>query len=151
MNMTTYKSRYCLINESKYTGDPTNIICRSSWEKAACKYFDVSPNILEWSSEEVIVPYRCRTDGRVHRYFIDYKIKLKTQQVYLIEVKPYKETQPPKKQKKTKQYMYQLKTYAKNRSKWEAAKKFADDKGWVFQVWTEKTFKKIGIKIQNSR
>jgi hypothetical protein len=38
-------------------------------------------------------------------------------------------------------------TYAKNISKWEAAKEFAEDRGWSFEVWNEDFLKSLGIKI----
>ena len=38
-------------------------------------------------------------------------------------------------------------TYAKNTSKWEAANQYAADRGWKFEVWTENTLKRLGIKI----
>ena len=62
-------------------------------------FCDNNPSILEWGSEEVIIPYRCPTDGRVHRYFPDFYIKVRerTGQItkYIIEVKPKKQTKPP--------------------------------------------------------
>jgi hypothetical protein len=67
---------------------------------------------------------------------------------YLIEIKPKNQTQPPKKRsRKTKKYINEVTTYAKNISKWEAASDFAEYKGWKFQVWTEETLKNLGIKI----
>ena len=38
-------------------------------------------------------------------------------------------------------------TYIKNESKWKAAKKYADDRGYHFEIWTENTLKKLGIKL----
>ena len=72
-------------------------------------FCDNNPSILEWGSEEVIIPYRCPTDGRVHRYFPDFYIKVheKSGSVtkYIIEVKPKKQTQPPNdKNKRTAAY-----------------------------------------------
>ena len=40
-------------------------------------YCDQSDNILEWGSEEVVIPYVSPLDGRVHRYFPDFYIKVK--------------------------------------------------------------------------
>ena len=36
-------------------------------------------------------------------------------------------------------------TYVKNMNKWEAANEYAKDRGWEFQIWTEKTLKSMGI------
>ena len=40
-------------------------------------YCDRNDKILEWGSEEIIIPYRSPLDGRVHRYFPDFYVKVK--------------------------------------------------------------------------
>ena len=67
-----FKPRY----PKKYLGNPTNIIYRSSWELKAMNYFDRNINIIEWSSEEIPIPYKSPIDGRWHRYFPDFYIKV---------------------------------------------------------------------------
>ena len=68
-----------------------------------------------------------------------------------VEIKPKKETVPPKKPKrKSKKYLNEVLTYVKNTDKWTAASEFADAKGWKFQVWTEDTLKNLGIKLLKS-
>ena len=59
-------------NIKKYRGDYRNIIYRSSWEKVFMRYCDKNSNILEWGSEETIIPYRSPLDQRIHRYFPDF-------------------------------------------------------------------------------
>lgn len=144
----TYKGKYRVKNISKYEGDPSKCIYRSMWERQVFRWCDDNPSILKWSSEETVVPYRCRTDKRIHRYFVDLKIKTKDNQTWLIEIKPDKETKEPKKRNtKSKQYLNEVMTYVKNQSKWEAAKEYAETRGWKFQVWTEKTITALGIKL----
>lgn len=95
-----------------------------------------------------MIPYRCKTDGRLHRYFVDIKFEMNDGRVFLVEIKPKKETLPPKNPgKKTKRYITEVMTYAKNISKWEAAKEYAMDRGWLFEVWDEDFLKGLGIKI----
>ena len=143
-----YSGKFRPKNTKKYRGDPTKIFYRSLWERQAFRWLDDQEDILEWNSEEVVIPYRCKTDGRSHRYFMDLYIKFKTGQVYLVEIKPKKQTQPPKQPKRqTKRYLTEVMTYAKNTSKWDAAKDFCENRGWIFQVWTEDTLKKLGIRI----
>lgn len=143
-----YRGKYSPSNPSKYRGDMTNIVYRSLWERQFFKWLDENPQIKCWSSEEVVIPYRCKTDGKVHRYFVDVKFELTNGVVYLIEIKPKKEIDPPKNPgRKTKKYITEVMTYAKNISKWEAAKEFAADRGWKFEVWHEDTLKGLGIKI----
>ena len=143
-----YKGKYRPTHPSKYRGNPTNIIYRSLWELKFMKYCDSNSNILEWGSEEIIVPYRSPIDNRYHRYFPDFYIKVKentgTIKRMIIEIKPQKQCIEPKVQKrKTKSYVYQVCEYAKNQAKWEAAKEFCEDRKWEFKVLTEN---ELGIK-----
>ncbi len=86
------KSRYRPSFPKKYKGNSNNIICRSSWERRFCAWCDLNENILEWASEEFCIPYVSPIDGRVHRYFPDFLIKVKEKtgstKTYVIEVKP---------------------------------------------------------------
>ena len=143
-----YKGKYQPTHPSKYRGDPTKIIYRSLWELKFMKYCDSNANILEWGSEEVIVPYRSPIDNRYHRYFPDFYIKVKEStgkiKRMIIEIKPQKQCIEPKVQKKkTRSYVYQVCEYAKNQAKWEAAKEFSEDRKWEFKVLTEN---ELGIK-----
>lgn len=144
----TYSGKYPCKNPGKYRGDSHNICFRSLWERCVFRFCDENSDIVSWSSEETIVPYICKTDGRPHRYFVDLKITLKNGQTYLIEIKPKKETLPPKQPaRKTRRYVQEVLTYVKNTSKWNAAEKYAKDRGWLFEVWHEDTLKKLGIKL----
>ncbi len=143
-----YKGKFRPSIPKKYRGDYTNIIYRSLWELKFMKYCDSNPNILEWGSEEVIVPYRSPIDNRYHRYFPDFYIKVRestgTIKRMIIEIKPQKQCIEPKVQKrKTRSYVYQVCEYAKNQAKWEAAKEFCEDRQWEFKVLTEN---ELGIK-----
>lgn len=104
---------------------------------------DKSPAILEWNSEEVVVPYRCGTDNRIHRYFLDFWVKVKTNsgeiKTYLVEIKPEAQTKPPKQPKRqTRRYLAEVNTFIKNQSKWKYATEYAKDRGMEFMVLTEK-------------
>ena len=41
-------------------------------------------------------------------------------------------------------------TYVKNMNKWETAEGYAKDRGWEFQIWTEKTLTEMGIMPKQS-
>lgn len=143
-----HKGKYTLKNPEKYLGNPDKIEYRSSWERTAFNWIDRNPDIVKWVSEEVVIPYICATDGKRHRYFVDLYIETKSGERYLIEIKPDKQTKPPATPKRrTKRYLNEALTYAKNQSKWEAADQFAQRNGCKFVVWTEKTMKAMGIKI----
>ena len=70
---------------------------------------------------------------------------------YLVEIKPAKETKPPRAAKKTRRYLTEALTYVKNQSKWKAAQDFARDNGATFQIWTEDTLERLGIKTLTSK
>ena len=133
-----HKRKYTPIFPEKYTGDPTNIIMRSSWETIFASWCDKNPSVVKWSSEETIIPYRCPTDNHIHRYFVDFKITVNTGKTYLVEVKPYKQTQLPEYPgKRTQRYLIESLTFMKNQAKWEAATNYAKDRGWEFKIITE--------------
>ena len=137
-----HKRKYKPINPQKYLGDHTNIIMRSSWETKFALWCDNNPSVLKWSSEETIVPYVSPVDNRAHRYFIDFKIKIKQRdgsiKVYLIEIKPLKQTQPPEfPGRKTQKFITESFAFVKNQAKWKAANDYARDRGWVFKIITE--------------
>jgi len=126
----------------KYKGNVNNILYRSGLELRYMNYLDRNPNVLEWASEEIFIPYT-QVDGTRHRYFVDLWVKVKTKEgvikQFLIEIKPFSQCYPPKTPKrKTKQYGERLKTFFINQSKWDAAKKAAEKNGMKFIILTEK-------------
>ena len=138
-----YQGKFQPKNPSKYAGNPNEIVYRSAWELKVMIGFDTHPSIVEWSSEELIIPYFWEGDGKMHRYFPDFKIKAKTSsgvRTILIEVKPFAQTLEPvmKKGKKKKTFVNEVETYSKNQAKWAAAREYCLDRGWTFQVVTEK-------------
>lgn len=144
--MNTLKGKYSPKNIHKYKGDYRNIVYRSSWELKFMKYCDMRPNVLEWGSEEIVIPYRSPLDNRIHRYFVDFYVKIQDSSgnitKYLIEIKPSKQTVAPKKpQRQTKSYIYEVTEYVKNQAKWKAAKEFCDDRMWKFKILTESELK----------
>ena len=143
-----YSGRYPVGNPQKYDGDSTKVYYRSLWERQVFKWCESNPQVLRWSSEETVIPYKCRTDNRIHRYFVDVKIKLESGETYLVEIKPKKETiAPTKPSRQTKKYVKEVMTYVKNQSKWEAAEEYCMQRGWKFVVWTEDTLKSLRIKL----
>ena len=145
-----YRGKYKPKFPKKYRGDPTSIIYRSLWERNCMVYFDKNPSILEWASEEVIVPYKSPIDSRWHRYFPAFIIHVEDQEkkreTIMIAVKPYAQTKEPKikskSSKPTKKYLYEVSTYSINIAKWKAAKEFCADKNWKFMLLTEKELPK---------
>ena len=60
----------------KYKGDPRNINYRSSWEYKFMLWCDQTPSVQEWGSEEIIIPYTSPVDGKRHRYYPDFYVKV---------------------------------------------------------------------------
>jgi hypothetical protein len=137
-----YSGKYLPNNPKKYKGNPTMIFYRSLWELKFMKWCDTNHNVLEWGSEEIVVPYRSPLDGKYHRYFVDFYIKVKTKQneikKYLIEIKPKDQTKEPAVQKrKTARYINEVTRYVVNQAKWEAAREWAADRQLEFLILTE--------------
>lgn len=142
-----YSGKYRPHNPKKYNGDINKIIWRSTWELKLCKHLDFSEKVIKWSSEEIVIPYFFPIDQKNHRYFMDFWVRYKSSKgikEILIEVKPHKETLAPVKQKKkTKRYLTEVHTYIKNKSKWDAAEKWAKKRNMEFKIFSEK---ELGIK-----
>jgi hypothetical protein len=139
----TYKGRYTPKNPHKYRGDVTHIIYRSSYEVRFMKWCDFNEGVIEWGSEEIVVPYLSPLDNKIHRYFVDFFIKVKTKdgviKKYLIEVKPFRFTQEPHvPSRKTKTFINEVFQWAVNNAKWDAARNAATQYGWEFMLITEK-------------
>lgn len=135
-------------NPLKYKGDIKNIVYRSSWELKYLRMLDTDPNVLEFSSETIIIPYRIGNQPTLRRYFVDFWVKEKradgTIREKIVEIKPLKETLPPAPgKKKRKTLLREALTYEMNQAKWDAARKYAAKKGWDFVVLSEV---ELGIK-----
>ena len=143
-------------NPQKYRGDPTKIFYRSSWEFTCMMKFDLNSNVIEWSSEEIQIPYRTILDEeyeirnklskkRYHRYFVDFYVKVKDRNGkinrYLIEVKPKNQTVPPNRadysKRSEKRFIADRNRWIINEAKWKAAREYAEDRGMKFLIHTE--------------
>jgi hypothetical protein len=99
---------------------------------------------LKWGSENVIVPYVSKIDGKWHKYYVDNYVEIlegTTVAKYLIEIKPYKQTLKPesKQGKKKSSLLYEQTQWIINHEgKWPAAMQFCKNRGWKFLILTEK-------------
>jgi hypothetical protein len=150
-----YKGKFRPKNPSKYKGNPTGIIYRSLWELKFFRLVDDHPDVIWWQSEELIVPYRSPIDKKIHRYYPDVIVHMRKRDgnmgTLMIEIKPAGQTRPPDIKKKnatptgrlSRRYLNEVKTWGVNDAKWKAARSYCADRGWEFQIWTEK---ELGIK-----
>lgn len=130
-------------NPEKYMGDSENIWVRSSWERKVLAWLDTNPNVIGYCSEEIKIPYVSPVDSKYHTYYPDVLAKIKTSNsnvvTYLIEIKPYSQTIPPKVKKNiTKSYINEVYTWGVNSAKFKAAEEYCKRKGWEFKILTEK-------------
>lgn len=137
-----YSGKFSPKNTNKYLGDPTNIWYRSLWERRVMVHLDNNPNVIEWSNEEIVIPYLSPVDGKWHRYFPDFFARIRNKEgiseSMIIEVKPKSQSVPPKVQNRvTKRYIREVVTYGINEAKWKAAEEYCKDRKWKFLVVTE--------------
>lgn len=132
----------------KYVGNVNNIVFRSSWERKFLLWADNNPAVIKYASEEIVIPYHSPVDQKMHRYFTDFAIRVRTkngeEKNYLIEIKPEIQTKPPKpRTRNTNKYINELSTYAVNQAKWNAAVEYCNKNNMTFQILTERDlFKK---------
>jgi hypothetical protein len=130
-------------NPQKYVGRK-QAMYRSSFEFKFMRFLDISPSILEWSSESISIIYLNPVTGRPTRYYPDFLIKVKdkngNEAIEIIEIKPFKQTRPPvaSKGKKKTTLLMESKTWAINTAKWLAAQEFCKNHGFTFRILTEK-------------
>lgn len=132
------KYTYKPVNEEKYTGKHLPQV-RSSYEDSFCRWLDKNPEIIQWSSEEFAIPYYDPVRKKKRRYYPDFIFRARSDRVHLVEIKPYIQTIPPVKGRKSKKtYLREMATYNTNVAKWIAARAFCNRRGWEFNIVTEK-------------
>ena len=55
---------YDPIYPQKYKTNTKQIIFRSSWEYKLCKWFDLTPEVIEWASEPLSIKYFYNVDQK---------------------------------------------------------------------------------------
>jgi len=134
---------YEVKHPDKYAGDLTKVTYRSSWELESFRFCDNNPNVIQWSSEEIAIPYSKPTPSgsfKPAKYYPDLYIEyINTKEKrckVLIEIKPTKQTRPSRaRNPKTK--MFENQAYLINELKWEAARNWCLVKGIEFRIITE--------------
>jgi hypothetical protein len=123
-------------NPQKYVGrkHPTY---RSSWEFAFMRFCDEHPNVAQWASEAVRIPYRNPLTGKhtiyVPDFFVAYVDRNGKQRVEVIEVKPANQTI----REKVGRSRHNQASYILNQAKWEAATAWCKQQGIYFRVVNE--------------
>lgn len=124
-----------MTNPNKYAGSSPPY-ARSSWEVKTMMLFDTHPNVVQWSSEEVGIPYVSPLDNKTHTYYPDFLVRYidanNREHVELIEVKPQSQSTMEDARSISDRLALQV-----NAAKWDAAQKWCKAKGIRFRVVTE--------------
>lgn len=130
------KGKYNLKNPAKYVGLKAPIY-RSSWEWHFMKMCDDHPNIINWASEGVKIPYRDPLTGKqtvyVPDFLIQYKDKAGQRLTELIEIKPANQMI----KEKVGKNVYNQAQFVKNQAKWAAAGLWCKQNGIQFRIINE--------------
>ena len=123
-------------NKLKYVGTRTPTY-RSSWEHAFMRLCDEHPNVYQWASESIKIPYRHPFSGKytvyVPDFFIVYMDKDGKKHAEMIEVKPASQMT----MEGAGRSMGKKKQVVINQAKWEAANAYARQRKIRFRVVSE--------------
>lgn len=143
MRKTKYRQgKFKPVYPEKYVGDQTEITFRSDWERRMMMWCDLNPSVIKWNSEGMKLPYWSEADQKQRTYWIDFIIQYRasndTIKTALIEIKPNAQTKAPtKKGKKSDRYLQECYTWEVNKSKWTAARAYAEKYGMEFIIMDE--------------
>jgi hypothetical protein len=135
MAMKFHQGYYEVKNKEKYAGSHLPYY-RSGWELQVMIFFDNHPNILQWSSESIAIPYFDPLTNKERKYIPDFFIVYldveEKKHSMLIEVKPSTQTG----QKKTRSAVNKA-HIARNHAKWTEAVAFCKHNEIEFKILTE--------------
>ena len=140
MTRKYHQGRFSPVNYQKYLGNPGNIQYRSGWEFSYMSKLDSDPRVVSWFSEEQAIAYTSPIDNKIHRYFVDFYVKMKrpdgTFEEALIEIKPYNQVIPPTNsgKKPSKKFLKEVMEWGKNQAKWKACLQYCKKKNYNFYV-----------------
>jgi hypothetical protein len=126
---------YQVKNPEKYVGRSTPRY-RSSWEFTFFTFCDNHPNVLQWASECVRIPYRNPLTGKNTTYvpdiFIVYQDKDGKNHAELIEIKPLNQTHVSEAKSRR-----DVAAAAVNMAKFAAARQWASANNIQFRIVTK--------------
>ena len=126
------------------------IIYRSSWEKTFVRWLEREPRVRRWGSECLKIDYVDPTDGQKHHYYPDYVVEMASGNVYVVEVKPKSQTEPPvdphpasPNYNTTSYCPWEMRTWIRNQAKWKAAMEFCASHNMTFKIMTEESISRM--------
>mgnify|MGYP003345783449 FL=1 len=127
---------YSPLNPEKYIGKH-NPKYRSGWEFTFMQFCDTNKNVIQWSSESLIIPYLNPLTGKRSNYIPDflvvYENKYGQQKAELVEIKPKKQSLIESRVANARDRA----VVAVNHAKWASAMAFCKQNGLTFRVITE--------------
>ena len=122
-------------NPAKYVGRKAPRF-RSSWEFTVMNAFDTNPNVVNWASEAVRIPYIHPLTGKRTEYVPDFLVvyidKNNKQHVEMIEVKPLKQSTMESARTNEQKAVVLI-----NQAKWQAAAAYCKANRITFRVISE--------------
>lgn len=136
-------------NPEKYIGTYP-IRYRSSWELTFMRKCDLHPDIIEWASESIQIPYKhpIKQQGSIYipDFIVHYKDKNGKKHVEIIEIKPMSQTDPKKARSLNEKVCIAI-----NSAKWQAAHYYARRSGATFRVITEEQLYQQPLKSSRKK
>lgn len=122
-------------NPAKLVGKQ-QVTFRSSWELTVMNFLDSHPNVIQWASESIKIPYVNPLTGKRSQYVPDFMVlyqdKNGKRRAEIVEVKPSKEALAENaRSKRDKAFLIV------NTAKWAAAMTWCKKNGMEFRVLTE--------------
>lgn len=131
------QGKFVLKSPEKYVGTKTPTY-RSSWEHSFMTFCDNHPNIIQWASEAIKIPYRNPVSGKqsvyVPDFFVVYEDKNGNRRAELVEVKPSSQATLENAGKNIQNKL----SVVVNTAKWQAAHAWCKRQNITFRVITEK-------------
>lgn len=131
------QGKYTLKNPDKYVGTKSPTY-RSSWEWSFMTFCDNHPNIIQWASEAVQIPYRNPVTGKqsiyVPDFFVMYEDKNGNRRAEVVEVKPSSQATMEAAGKNNQNKL----SVVVNTAKWQAAQAWCSRQKITFRVITER-------------
>jgi hypothetical protein len=133
--MATSKGIFLPKNPSKVIGKGA-IKYRSSWEQVFMNFCDNNPNVVNWGSEVLRIPYRNPITKKntiyIPDFIVSYIDRNGRQHTEVIEIKPLKEAVMERARSPRDKIMLAI-----NMAKWQAAQAFCANNNLVFRLVTE--------------
>jgi hypothetical protein len=133
--MATSKGIFLPKNPSKVIGKGA-IKYRSSWEQVFMNFCDNNPNVVNWGSEVLRIPYRNPITKKntiyIPDFIVSYVDRNGRQHTEVIEIKPLKESVMERARSPRDKIMLAI-----NMAKWQAAQAFCANNNMVFRLVTE--------------